>query len=101
MSPMIVSTAEYLEQSARPAHAPVPSHQAQAERPLEEGRAPTKQATAPSKAASSGPSGNTHVAALMPRTGAAFSTTAAHRPASGRKRSEVTRYIRNVVNEKS
>ena len=35
---MMVSTAEYLEQRARPAHTPVPSHQPQAARPSERQR---------------------------------------------------------------
>src|SRR5882762_7670695 len=98
--PARVSTAEYLEQSARPAHRPAASHQPQAVRPSEPNAA-IRQAKVPSRAAKSGPSGKTHVPAVIPRTGAKFSTTADHRPACGSKSVEVTRYIRNVVSAKS
>src|SRR5436305_8976199 len=95
-TPTMLSTAEYLEQSVRPAHAPAPSHHPQAARPVD-GRAAIRQNTAASKAASSGPSGSTQLAAVMPRTGAAFSTSAAHRPAGRPNSAEVTRYINQVV----
>src|SRR5260370_27338483 len=99
MRPIMVNTAEYLEQSAKPAHAPAPSHQPQAARPFD-GRAAIKQTVAPSRAANSGPSGRTHVPVLMLRTGARFSTIAAHRPAREPKREAVTRYISRVVSAK-
>src|ERR1700737_2890709 len=98
--PARVSAAEYFEQSAKPAHAPVANHQPQAARPSERSAA-IKHADMPSKAAKSGPSGKTQVPAVIPRTGAKFSTTAAHRPASGSKSANVTRYISHVVSAKS
>ena len=97
---MIVSTAEYFEHRARPAHMPVPSHQPQAAQ-LSERNAATRQTAAPSRAASSGPSGNTQLALVMPKSGVRFSTTAAQKPASGLNKAEVRRYIRNVVTAKS
>src|SRR5689334_8042584 len=100
MTPMMLSTAEYLEQSAKPAHTPAPSHHPQEVRRLPP-RAAIKQPVAPSRAATSGPSGSTHVASLIPNTGAKFSTTAADKPAAGPKRADVTRYISQVVRAKS
>src|SRR5205807_1619057 len=100
MAPSKVSAAEYFEQSAKPAHAPVANHQPQAARPSERNAA-TKQVKAPSRAAKSGPSGTTQVPPVTPRTGAKFSTTVAHQPASGSKSTEVIRYISHVVSAKS
>src|SRR5438874_13575462 len=96
----MVSTAEYLEHRARPAHMPVPSHQPHAARPSD-GSAATRQTAAPSRAASSGPSGNTQLPLLIPKSGARFSTTAAQKPASGLNEAEVSRYIRKVVTANS
>src|ERR1700719_1092720 len=97
---MTVSTAEYFEHRARPAQTPVPDHQPHAARPFERNAA-TRHTAAPSRAASSGPSGNTQLALLIPNTGTKFSTTAAQRPAAGPNKSEVRRYIKNVVTAKS
>src|SRR5437773_9142042 len=94
------SAAEYLEQSARPAHRPVASHQRQDAGPST-GSAAIRQVKVPSKAAKSGPSGKTQLPAVIPRTGAAFNTTAAHKPASRPKSPDVTRYISQVVSAKS
>jgi hypothetical protein len=77
-APAPVSTAVYLEHSARPKHAPVPSHQPQFGRPALSAR--TRHTAAPSSAAISGPSGSTQLPAVMPSTGTAFSSTAAHSP---------------------
>src|SRR5580700_1147856 len=97
---MMVSTAEYLEHRARPAHTPVPSHQPHAAQHSERNAA-MRQTAAPSRAASSGPSGNTQLPLLIPKSGAKFSTTAAQKPASGLNKAEVRRYIRNVVTANS
>ena len=97
---MMVSTAEYLEHRARPAHMPVPSHQPHAAR-LSECNAATRHTPAPSRAVSSGPSGNTQLPLLIPKSGARFSTTAAQKPASRPNKAEVRRYIRNVVTANS
>src|SRR5207245_7801212 len=91
----IVSAAEYLEHRARPAPMPVPSHQRQAVPPSERSAA-TRQTAAPSRAASSGPSGSTQLPLLIPNTGAIFSTTAAQSPASGLNKAELRRYRRSV-----
>src|SRR5262249_23218500 len=100
MAPSIVSTAEYFEQSARPAHAPAPSHQPHVARCIERSAA-IKQAVAPRRPATNGPSGSTHVPVLMPKSGARFNTTAAHSPASAANNADVTRYIIHVVTAKS
>src|SRR5437588_3912507 len=96
MATTIVNTAEYLEQSDRPEHMPVASHQPHPALPFAR-KAATRQTAAPSKAASSGPSGKTQLPLLIPKRGARFSATAAQKPASKPNKLEVRRYIRNVV----
>src|SRR5271169_2773143 len=89
--------AEYLEDSARPAQMPPPSHQPQAARPSLDNAA-IRQRVAPSNAANSGPSGKTQVPAVTPMTGHKFASTAAHNPAHAPNSAAVSRYISHVVN---
>src|SRR6185437_9484342 len=91
----IVRQAEYLENSARPAHNPVADHQPQAIRPRL-GSAWIRHKAAPSSAQSSGPSGRTHVPVVMPNTGDRLSSTAAQRPARGPATTEPRRAISQV-----
>src|SRR4051794_5806688 len=96
----MLSAAEYFEHSAKPAQRPAAAHQPQAFRPFD-GRAATRQEVAPKRAASSGPSGNTHVPEVMPKTGTRFSSTAAHSPAGAPNSAPATRYINQVVSANS
>ena len=97
---MIVSPAEYLEESASPAQTPAPSHQPQAA-PPRAGNAAIRQRVAPSKAANSGPSGSTQVPAVTPMTGHKLASTAAHRPARAPNSAAATWYINHVVTANS
>ena len=73
--PPRVSTAEYFENSASPAHSPLP-----ATTPAPRSSARTRHSAAPSSAQSSGPSGSTQVPVVTPNTGDRFSSTAAQNP---------------------
>src|ERR1700712_5396649 len=90
----MVRTAEYLENSARPAHDPAADHQNVARRPLD-GKACSRQRAAPSRVVSSGPSGNTQVAVGTPKTGAMFNATTAQNPACGLATRQPMRQARN------
>ena len=94
-APAIVSAAEYFEESASPEQIPAASHQPHAARPCAD-NALIRHNTAPSNAAINGPSGKTQLAEVMPSTGAAFSTAAAHRPARSPNSAAVSRYISTV-----